>query len=65
MEGQAIFSNAIPRPLKWQKPADGARFYLGYTTDQFPVDLCDEVDIFGHQNHLENLPGITVPSGTV
>jgi len=64
-DGKAIFSNAIPEPLKWQELPDGARFSLGYTTDQFPVEFSDEADVFTYQRYLENLPGITVPGGTV
>jgi quercetin dioxygenase-like cupin family protein len=63
--GKAIFSNAIPEPVMWQELADGARFSLGYATNQFPVELSHEADVSIYTHYLQNLPGITIPGGTV
>lgn len=63
-DDKAIFSKAIPEPLKWQELPDSARFSLGYTTDQFHVNFSDEADIFTYQHYLEKLPVITGPGGT-
>jgi quercetin dioxygenase-like cupin family protein len=64
-EGKAIFSNTLPEPVVWQELADGARFSLGYATNQFPVELSHEADISTYTHYLQNLPGITIPGGTV
>jgi quercetin dioxygenase-like cupin family protein len=64
-DGKAVFSDVIPEPLKWQELPDGARFCLGYTTDQFPVDLNGGADISSYQAYSQNLPGITIGGGTV
>ena len=64
-EGKAIFSAAIPEPAVWQELVDGARFSLGYATNQFPADLSNETDIKTYSHYLENLPGLAIPGGTV
>lgn len=64
-EGKAIFSKTIPEPLPWQELADGARFSLAYATNQFPVQLSQEVDVSTYSHYLSNLPSITIPGGTV
>jgi quercetin dioxygenase-like cupin family protein len=64
-DGKAVFSEVIPESLEWQELPDGARFCLGYTTDQFPVDLNGGADISSYQNYSQNLPGITIGGGTV
>jgi len=64
-KGQAIFSNTIPESVVWQELADGARFALGYATNQFPVELSHEADVSTYTHYLQNLPGITIPGGTV
>lgn len=64
-EGKAIFSNDIPEPLPWQELSDGARFCLGYTTNEFPVELSEGKDVTVYRHYLENKPGITIPGGTV
>jgi quercetin dioxygenase-like cupin family protein len=64
-EGKAIFSHAIPEPVVWQELADGARFSLGYATNQFPVELSHQTDITTYTHYLQNLPGIAIPGGTV
>ncbi|TVY85353.1 hypothetical protein LSUE1_G000278 [Lachnellula suecica] len=64
-QGKAIFSNDIAEPLSWQELPDGAQFSLGYATNQFPVDLSAGVDVSTYQHYQQNLPGITIPGGTV
>lgn len=63
--GKAIFSSKVPEPLVWQELADGAKFSLGYATNTFPVDLNGEADVSTYQHYSQNLPGITIPGGTV
>ncbi len=63
--GKAIFSKKLPEPVVWQELADGARFSLGYATNQFPVELSHETDISTYNHYLQNLPGINIPGGTV
>jgi quercetin dioxygenase-like cupin family protein len=64
-EGKAVYSNKIPDALAWQELPDGARFCLGYSTDRFPVQLADDTDLSSYKHRLSNLPGITIPGGTV
>ncbi|TKA80577.1 hypothetical protein B0A49_00629 [Cryomyces minteri] len=64
-QGKAVYSTAIPEALDWQELADGYRFSLGYTTNQFPVNLSQGADIKTYQHYTANLPGIMVPGGTV
>jgi len=64
-QGKAIFSNHVAEPLIWQTLPDGARFSLGYATNKFPVDLAAGADVSTYQHYTQNLPGITIPGGTV
>jgi len=64
-QGKAIFSNDVAEPLSWQELPDGARFSLGYATNKFPVDLAAGADVSAYQHYQQNLPGITIPGGTV
>ncbi|KAJ9422846.1 histidinol dehydrogenase [Fusarium oxysporum] len=49
----------------FQTLPDNVDFALCYATDQFPVNLNDEADINTYRHYTENLPGITLPTGTV
>lgn len=65
-EGKAIFSQELPEPASWQQLESGvARFSLGYATKGFPVKLNDGADIAVYKRYTENLPGITIPGGSV
>jgi quercetin dioxygenase-like cupin family protein len=64
-DARAVFSSQTEEHLQWQELPDGARFCLGYTTDQFPVELSHGKDIESYQRYLQNKPGITIPGGTV
>lgn len=64
-EGKAIFSSEIPDLLPWQPLPDGARFCLGFATNEIPVNMNDSKDIKAYEGYLENKPGITIPNGTV
>ncbi|RDW88543.1 hypothetical protein BP6252_00575 [Coleophoma cylindrospora] len=64
-EGKAIFSKTLPEAIAWEELADGARFSLGYATNAFPVELSHEADVSTYSHYLQNLPGITIPGGTV
>ena len=64
-QGKAIFSSDVAEPLNWQELPDGARFSLGYATNKFPVDLAAGADVSTYQHYKQNLPGITIPGGTV
>jgi quercetin dioxygenase-like cupin family protein len=63
--GKAIFSDNVPASLPFQELADGARFCLTYATNTTPVELSNGIDIGAYRNYLKNLPGITIPGGTV
>ncbi|KAJ4347344.1 uncharacterized protein N0V89_011285 [Didymosphaeria variabile] len=51
--------------LQWQQLANGARFGLAYATEQYPVNLTANTDLEIYKKNLINLPGITIPGGTV
>lgn len=64
-KGQAIFSTSIPEPLPATDPGNGDKFYLGYTTSQYPVEMSGGADISAYSRYLEKNPGVVVPGGTV
>ena len=64
-DGKAIFSDAVPESLQWQPLPNGAKFGLGYTTDQYPVDFNNDKDLSTYQSYLDTAPGLVVPGGTV
>ena len=64
-EGKAVFTTRVKEELQWQELPDGARFCLGYTTDNFPVKINQEQDLIDYEKYLENKPGIMIPGGTV
>ncbi|KAF4490180.1 Cupin domain [Fusarium agapanthi] len=64
-EGTATFSDVLPEDAPFQTLPDNVDFALCYATDQFPVNLNDEADIKTYRHYTENLPGITLPTGTV
>lgn len=64
-EGKAVYTTRVKEELQWQELPDGARFCLGYTTDNFPVKVNQEQDLTDYEKYLENKPGIMIPGGTV
>lgn len=63
--GVTGFQTQLPETLQWQQLANGARFSLGYATNETPVDLSDDKDLNIYRSYLCDLPGITIPGGTV
>ncbi|CEL03619.1 Putative Cupin domain containing protein [Aspergillus calidoustus] len=63
--GVTGFQEQLPDSLQWQQLANGARFSLGYATNEIPVELSDDKDLDVYQSYLKDLPGITIPGGTV
>ncbi|KAJ5320583.1 hypothetical protein N7508_000866 [Penicillium antarcticum] len=63
--GKAIFSNDLPELMPVQRIPDGADFSLAYTSDHFPAQLNNKLDITEYSNYLTSPPGIVVSSGTV
>ena len=64
-EGKAVFSDKVPEALGWDKLPNGAGFALGYTTEQYPVDLNQDKDVSKYQTYLSTPPGLVIPGGTV
>jgi len=64
-KGEAVFSSELPEAMPWQGIENGAKFGLGYTTEQFPVSFDKEADVGVYSGYLKNPPGIVVPGGTV
>jgi len=64
-DGRAVFSNQIPEPVPFTQIPNDAQFALCYATNQFPVDLTANKDIATYSHYLSDLPGITIPGGTV
>lgn len=63
--GEAIFSNALPEELPEKVIGSGDKFYLGYTTSEYPADLRADKDVANYINYLADNPGIVIPGGTV
>ena len=63
--GKAIFNKEIEEKVGWQRLAEGARFSLGYATNEIPVELSDSKDLKTYRNYQASLPGIMIPGGTV
>lgn len=64
-EGLAIFNTSIPEPIPSQTIGVGDKFYLGYTTSEYPVSFTDNKDISSYAKQLDSPPGIVVPGGSV
>ncbi|KAI9713159.1 MAG: hypothetical protein M1820_001144 [Bogoriella megaspora] len=64
-EGLATFDTQIPAPANWTQPMEGADFFLGYTTTNFPVKVNDDADIKAYKPYIENAPGLVVHGGSV
>lgn len=63
--GRTTFSDAIAEEAPFQELPDGVQFALCYATNQFPVRMSDDADITAYQGYTENLPGITISTGSV
>ncbi|KAJ5832545.1 hypothetical protein N7474_000856 [Penicillium riverlandense] len=61
--GLAVFNKDIPETIPAQNIPTGDALYLGYATNQFPIDLSK--DLGTYQHYLTNTPGFTIPGGTV
>ena len=64
-EGKAVFSKTIPERLAWEQPLPGAKFSLGYTTGENPVDFSNSQDVSAYQTYLNKPPGLTISGGSV
>lgn len=64
-DGKTTFQESISEVMKWQQLANGARFSLGYATNETPVTISADKDLATYQSYLQNPPGITIPGGTV
>jgi hypothetical protein len=51
-------------PLEKEMP-DSAKRCIGYTTNEFPVDMNNDKDVQTYQHYLENKLGITISGGTI
>ncbi|KZL86705.1 cupin domain protein [Colletotrichum incanum] len=64
-DGKAIFNTTLPDEIPQQTIGNGAKFYLGYTTEQAPVSLAGNKDVESYATRLANPPGIVIPGGSV
>lgn len=64
-DGNTTFTKTIPEEAPMKKLPDGAEFGLCYATNQFPVDMNDSKDIATYRHYTENLPGVTISTGSV
>ncbi|ESZ93893.1 hypothetical protein SBOR_5714 [Sclerotinia borealis F-4128] len=62
--GKAIISSSLPSESTWTG-VQGAKFFLGYCTTKFPVNMSSNQDISRYTNYLSSPPGLVVPGGTV
>ncbi|KXH69128.1 cupin [Colletotrichum salicis] len=63
--GKTIFNTAVDTEIPQQTVGGGAKFYLGYTTEQTPVSLTANADVTAYAQRLANPPGIVIPGGSV
>lgn len=63
--GKAVFHTGLKDESKMDALPDNMAFALSYTTEGFPVDLNNDVDIKVYETYLEKPPGLTVSGGTV
>lgn len=64
-QGNTTVSKEVEAPLPWQQLGNGDRFSLAYATEQYPVDLNNNTDLAIYQKNLKDLPGVTIPGGSV
>lgn len=70
--GKAILSTTIPSTSVWQTIGPVAKFFLGYTTRLFPVQISPSPspshatpDIASYAKDLSSPPGLAISTGTV
>jgi quercetin dioxygenase-like cupin family protein len=63
-DGKAFISDKVPSESVWTD-AGGAKFFLGYCTTGFPVEMSADQDISQYTSQLAAPPGLVVPGGTV
>ncbi|KAF4984075.1 hypothetical protein FZEAL_654 [Fusarium zealandicum] len=63
-DGKAIFDTSLNDEIP-ETNTGGHRFFLGYATDEYPVDLECSKDIETYQYYAANQPGLVIPGGTV
>jgi quercetin dioxygenase-like cupin family protein len=64
-QGLATFDEQIPAEAQWTQPVEGADFFLGYCTTNFPVQINQDADINAYKPYLQNNPGLVVHGGSV
>lgn len=62
--GKAAVSEDITSESQWTSAGE-AKFFLGYCTSTFPVDLSSGGDVANYSSYLTAPPGLVVPGGTV
>ncbi|KAF7919698.1 uncharacterized protein EAE97_011616 [Botrytis byssoidea] len=62
--GKAIISSFLSSESTWTA-TKGAKFFLGYCTSDFPVEMSSNKDISSYTTYLSAPPGLMVPGGTV
>ena|SRR6201996_9183289 len=63
--GKAIFSNTLSEESTMYGLKDRMGFALSYTTESFPVDMKEDVDITEYTKYLKDPPGLSISNGTV
>jgi quercetin dioxygenase-like cupin family protein len=64
--GKAVIDTTIPADAPFYALGDGvAEFAQCYTTEGFPVNISDNVDVEKYETYLKSPPGIVISNGTV
>ncbi|KAF2195065.1 FAD-binding domain-containing protein, partial [Zopfia rhizophila CBS 207.26] len=63
--GKTTFIDTISEEAPFKTLPDGAKFALSYATNRFPVSLTNDADLTTYSHYTQNLPGITISTGTV
>ncbi|TDZ13031.1 hypothetical protein C8035_v000363 [Colletotrichum spinosum] len=64
-DGKAIFNTSLASEIPQQTVGGGAKFYLGYTTEQTPASFAANADVSAYAARLADPPGIVIPGGSV
>lgn len=65
-DGKSIVNKSVPEHPNEQVVTNGdAVFYLGYATEQFPVDMNNDTDLKAYEKLESSPPGLTISGGTV
>lgn len=64
-DGRTTFITDVSEEPQFKQLPNKAEFALCYASNRIPTQLADDADVTTYKNYTENLPGITISTGTV